>query len=220
MLRWISISTVQTSIRADDTDIANTGNDDLYLPFDRQSTAEHLHGAFVDGASGRTRSNSSTRSNSQNGNSGATSARALPIKHRSKLSRQNPSAKNREPWQSQKTALKTKFSCEGWAPRKRLSPDALEGIRALHTQFPNKYTTPVLADQFQVSPEAIRRILKSKWRPNEEETASRRVRWDKRGERIWSKMVALGVKPPRRWREASVEPNKIDRGNNESDELE
>ncbi|KAL8926306.1 MAG: hypothetical protein Q9208_003028 [Pyrenodesmia sp. 3 TL-2023] len=116
--------------------------------------------------------------------------------------RKDPS--DREAWQIQKDALKTKFCAEGWAPRKRLSPDALEGIRALHAQFPNKYTTPVLANQFEVSAEAIRRILKSKWRPNDEETVSRRTRWDKRGERIWSRMVALGVKPPKKWREMGV----------------
>ncbi|KAL9011245.1 MAG: hypothetical protein Q9173_003893 [Seirophora scorigena] len=135
------------------------------------------------------------------GNLRVISSRTPPNDLQSRLDRRRLPAPNREPWQIQKDALKEKFSNEGWAPRKRLSPDALEGIRALHAQFPEKYTTPVLADQFEVSVESIRRILKSKWRPNDEETASRRARWDKRGERIWSKMVALGVKPPKKWRE-------------------
>lgn len=130
-----------------------------------------------------------------------TSSQAPFSGYHPKSDRRKGSSSDREAWQIQKDALKTKFCAEGWAPRKRLSPDALEGIRALHAQFPNKYTTPVLADQFEVSAEAIRRILKSKWRPNDEETVSRRTRWDKRGERIWSRMVALGVKPPKRWRE-------------------
>ena len=110
----------------------------------------------------------------------------------------------REPWQVQKNALTEKFGSQGWKPRKRLSPDALEGIRALHTQYPEKYTTPVLADQFKVSPEAIRRILKSKWRPNDEEEANRRRRWDTRGEGIWSQMVEIGIKPPKKWRDMGV----------------
>lgn len=110
----------------------------------------------------------------------------------------------RESWQVQKKALLEKFGSSGWSPRKRLSPDALEGIRMLHSQSPDKYTTPVLADHFQVSPEAIRRILKSKWRPNEEEEAKRRERWDKRGESIWSQMVEIGIKPPKKWREMGV----------------
>lgn len=105
-----------------------------------------------------------------------------------------------QPWQVQKQALAQKFGSSGWAPRKRLSPDALEGIRSLHSQFPEKYTTPVLASHFQISPEAIRRILKSKWRPNQEEELERRDRWTKRGESIWRRMVEIGIKPPKKWR--------------------
>ena len=106
----------------------------------------------------------------------------------------------REPWQTQKEALADKFGPTGWLPRKRLSPDTLEGIRALHTQYPDRFTTPILADQFKVSPEAIRRILKSKWRPNDVEEERRRRRWEKRGENIWSQMVEMGIKPPKKWR--------------------
>lgn len=110
----------------------------------------------------------------------------------------------REPWQTQKNALSKKFGPAGWLPRKRLSPDTLEGIRALHAQYPDKFTTPILADQFKVSPEAIRRILKSKWRPKDEEEERRRKRWEKRGENIWSQMVEIGIKPPKKWRDMGV----------------
>ena len=112
--------------------------------------------------------------------------------------------RQREPWQAQKNALKAKFGSSSWSPRKRLSPDALEGIRALHSQYPDRYTTPVLADQFKVSPEAVRRILRSKWRANEEEEAERRQRWDKRGAVIWSRMVETGIKPPKKWRDMGI----------------
>ena len=110
----------------------------------------------------------------------------------------------RETWQVQKSALSEKFGSSGWSPRKRLSPDSLEGIRALHAQYPDKFTTSVLADQFKVSPEAVRRILKSKWRPNEKEEEERRERWNKRGMTIWAQMNELGVKPPRKWRDQGV----------------
>ncbi|KAL9124936.1 MAG: hypothetical protein Q9175_008158, partial [Cornicularia normoerica] len=110
----------------------------------------------------------------------------------------------REPWQTQKSALSEKFGPIGWLPRKRLSPDTLDGIRALHAQYPDKFTTPILADQFKVSPEAIRRILKSKWRPKDEEEERRRQRWEKRGENIWSQMVEIGIKPPKKWRDMGV----------------
>ncbi|KAI0906468.1 hypothetical protein F4824DRAFT_452856 [Ustulina deusta] len=102
-------------------------------------------------------------------------------------------------WAIQKQALKEKFP-EGWQPRKRLSPDALDGIRALHSQFPEQYTTEVLARNFAVSAEAIRRILKGKWTPNPEEEVRREERWFNRGKNIWAQMAELGKKPPRRWR--------------------
>lgn len=107
--------------------------------------------------------------------------------------------KNQEPWQLQKAALKEKFP-DGWQPRKRLSPDALAGIRALNAQFPEIYTTEALADKFQVSSEAIRRILKSHWRPSSMEEEDRQQRWFRRGKQVWEQKAALGIKPPQRWR--------------------
>ncbi|EPS28285.1 hypothetical protein PDE_03231 [Penicillium oxalicum 114-2] len=99
-----------------------------------------------------------------------------------------------EPWRIQKDALEKKFP-QGWNPPKRLSPDALEGIRHLHATAPEQFTTAVLAEEFKVSPEAIRRILKSRWRPSETEAETRRKRWEKRHERIWSRMAELGLRP-------------------------
>ncbi|UKZ89956.1 uncharacterized protein TrAFT101_004990 [Trichoderma asperellum] len=110
-----------------------------------------------------------------------------------------PRRRNQEPWQLQKAALKEKFP-EGWQPRKRLSPDALAGIRALNAQFPDIYTTEALADKFQVSSEAIRRILKSHWRPSSQEEEDRQQRWFRRGKQVWEQKAALGIKPPQRWR--------------------
>ena len=142
-----------------------------------------------------------------------------PFKRGSDVKRllQSPQAKpltrshdsKQEPWQVQKDALLKKFGSSGWTPRKRLSPDALEGIRALHAQYPEKYTTPELAKHFEVSPENIRRILKSKWRPNEEEEGNRRQRWIKRGESKWSQMAELGIKPPKKWRRKGIGKDQL-----------
>jgi hypothetical protein len=110
----------------------------------------------------------------------------------------------RPSWQIQKAALKEKLNGEAWNPRKKLSPDTMEGIRHLHSTQPERFTTPVLSEHFKVSPEAIRRILKSKWQPSDEEHEERMQRWDKRGERIWSNLVEMGVKPPKRWRDMGV----------------
>jgi Neugrin len=116
----------------------------------------------------------------------------------------------REHWQIQKDALKMKFGEQGWSPRKKLSPDTMEGIRALHEQFPQKYTTPVLAEQFKVSPEAIRRILKSKWRPSAEKMEERRGRWAKRHDRIWDAQAEMGLKPKRTKDRRPEGPEKLD----------
>lgn len=111
---------------------------------------------------------------------------------------------NKPMWALQKEALKEKFP-EGWQPRKRLSPDAIAGIKELHRQFPDLYTTPALAQKFEVSPEAIRRILRAKWQPTAEEEEVRQARWFRRGTAVWSRWAELGVKPPKKWREEGIE---------------
>ena len=112
--------------------------------------------------------------------------------------------KDREVWQVQKASLERKFGEQGWQPSKRLSPDTIEGIRALHVSDPKNYKTETLAKHFQITPEAIRRILKSKWRPNEDEAEDRRQRWEKRGVKKWKEMAELGVRPPAKWRALGV----------------
>lgn len=121
---------------------------------------------------------------------GSSNSKGQPAK-----SKTGPGKKKPEHWQVQKEALKKKFP-NGWNPLKKLSPDALEGIRHLHATAPDHFTTAVLAEQFRVSPEAIRRILKSRWRATEEEAEERRKRWANRHERIWARMVQLGLRPP------------------------
>ncbi|KAL2424709.1 Required for respiratory growth protein 9, mitochondrial [Exophiala dermatitidis] len=118
--------------------------------------------------------------------------------------------KEKEPWQIQKQALKEKFGDAGWNPRKKLSPDTMEGIRALHEQDPERWSTPVLADHFKVSPEAIRRILKSKWRPSEKEMEKRRERWARRHDRIWDKMAELGLRPQRTKEKSLEDPDEFE----------
>jgi len=56
----------------------------------------------------------------------------------------------------------------GWSPPRKLSREAMEGLRELHRFDAEKFNTPVLAERFRISPEAVRRILKSKWTPSRE----------------------------------------------------
>ncbi len=116
----------------------------------------------------------------------------------------------REQWQIQKDALKKKFGEQGWSPRKKLSPDTMEGIRALHEQYPQRYTTPVLAEQFKISPEAIRRILKSKWQASPEKMEERRARWAKRHDRIWDAQAEMGLRPQRKKDKKPEGPESLD----------
>lgn len=67
-------------------------------------------------------------------------------------------------------AIKKAFP-EGWSPPRKLSREAMEGVRELNTMDPETFTTPVLAERFRISPEAVRRILKSKWEPTREQRA-------------------------------------------------
>lgn len=126
---------------------------------------------------------------------------------------------DRPTWVIQKESLKAKFP-DGWKPRKKLSPDALAGLRALHQQFPKVYTTDVLSKKFEVSPEAIRRILKGKWEATDEEDEDRQRRWFNRGLRVWERYAELGKTPPRRWREAGVQATPWNRTRAEEDEVE
>ena len=47
----------------------------------------------------------------------------------------------------------------------------MDGLRALHAHDPDTFTTPVLSDKFRISSEAVRRILRGKWQPTQEESA-------------------------------------------------
>ncbi|KAH9833321.1 uncharacterized protein C8Q71DRAFT_197758 [Rhodofomes roseus] len=66
-----------------------------------------------------------------------------------------------------RAAMKKEFP-EGWAPPRKLSREAMDALRALHATNPETFTTPMLASQFRISPEAVRRVLKSKWEPSPE----------------------------------------------------
>lgn len=86
-------------------------------------------------------------------------------------------------WKKRVRASKLKFQ-QGWAPPKRISREAMDLVRVLHKSDPDTYSTPNLASKFRISPEAIRRILKSKFElsPDERERRERRRQEEKRAE--------------------------------------
>ncbi|KAJ7652162.1 hypothetical protein DFH06DRAFT_954059, partial [Mycena polygramma] len=73
-------------------------------------------------------------------------------------------------WQAHRAALRHTFP-DGWNPPRKLSREAMDGLRQLHRVDPERFTTPVLTERFRVSPEAMRRILKSRWAPSGDQRA-------------------------------------------------
>ncbi|KAG0636659.1 hypothetical protein HOY80DRAFT_976490 [Tuber brumale] len=95
-----------------------------------------------------------------------------------------------EAWKVQKAALQKKFGT-GWAPRKKLSLKARDWVKELHSSVPD-LTTEKLAEIFRVSPEVIRRILKSNWTPSPKEAVEREQKWKRRRGRIWERWIDNG----------------------------
>ncbi|TFK26589.1 hypothetical protein FA15DRAFT_754931 [Coprinopsis marcescibilis] len=70
-------------------------------------------------------------------------------------------------WRRHRESIKQQFP-DGWSPPRKISREAMHGIRQLNKLEPEKFTTSLLADKFRISPEAVRRILKSRWEPSKE----------------------------------------------------
>lgn len=73
---------------------------------------------------------------------------------------------------------------EGWAPPRKLSREAMDAVRQLYHLDPEKFNTPMIADKFKISPEAVRRILKSKWEPSAERRAVLAIKQRKQKEQV------------------------------------
>ncbi|GAA6057601.1 hypothetical protein JCM3770_005406 [Rhodotorula araucariae] len=78
-------------------------------------------------------------------------------------------------WKKHRQAMRDKFPT-GWAPPKRLSREAMDLIRSLARSDPVTYSLPRLAERFKISPEAVRRVLKSRFELAPDERARREIR--------------------------------------------
>lgn len=85
-----------------------------------------------------------------------------------RLRRQVPEEPTPHEFKVHRETMKKHFP-EGWSPPRKLSREAMDGLRSLHAHDPEVFSTPVLAEKFRISPEAIRRILRSKWTPTPEQ---------------------------------------------------
>ncbi|OMJ28813.1 Required for respiratory growth protein 9, mitochondrial [Smittium culicis] len=77
------------------------------------------------------------------------------------------SASQKNGWIKRKNELNQKLGKQSWNPQKKLARASLEKIRLLNKEYPNIYTINKLSQDFKVSFEAIRRILKSKFVPDQ-----------------------------------------------------
>lgn len=86
-------------------------------------------------------------------------------------------AKKLPEWAKREESLRKRYGA--WNPTRKFSRQQISNIRELKAQWP-QMKTKQLADHFNINPESIRRILKSKWTPSEEELASMNKRAEKR----------------------------------------
>lgn len=88
-----------------------------------------------------------------------------------------------EQWRRHRETIKKAFP-DGWNPTRKLSRDAMDGLRSLHAFDEDTFSCAVLADKFKISPEAVRRILRSKWEPSREKR-SRLAERERRDREEW-----------------------------------
>lgn len=105
---------------------------------------------------------------------------SLPDAPRTRQAHVGPTPKEVE---AHRAALQAAFP-SGWSPPRKLSREAMDGLRQLHAHDPATFSTPVLAERFRVSPEAVRRILRSRWEPGREERA-RMAKRDRKSREEW-----------------------------------
>lgn len=80
-------------------------------------------------------------------------------------------------WEKRDESLRKRYGL--WNPTHKISRQQMVDIRELKKAAPHLKTVQI-ADHFNVNPESIRRILKSKWTPNDKELASIQERTEKR----------------------------------------
>ncbi|TFK89044.1 hypothetical protein K466DRAFT_546052 [Polyporus arcularius HHB13444] len=108
------------------------------------------------------------------------SSRPLPHRPFSKTAEKTPTPQE---YRAHRETMKKKFP-EGWAPPRKLSREAMVAVRHLHQVDPAAFSTPILAEKFRISKEAVRRILKSKWEPTREQKARMAAR-EKEARTAW-----------------------------------
>lgn len=106
-----------------------------------------------------------------------------------------------------------------WRPTKKISRQQMLDIRNLKEQMPEMKTIQI-ANHFKISPEAVRRILRSKWVPSDEEESDliRRAEKQKREAILKKKEESQSSAALKNIRSSSNKGQQISAPNNTSDE--
>ncbi|KAG7448777.1 uncharacterized protein BT62DRAFT_965360 [Guyanagaster necrorhizus] len=89
--------------------------------------------------------------------------------------RKPPKEATPEEYIRHRKAMRKRFP-DGWNPPRKISREAMDGLRELHQFDRAKFNTEVLADKFKISPDAVRRILKGRWEPSRERRIEMRAK--------------------------------------------
>ncbi|KAF3284932.1 Required for respiratory growth protein 9 mitochondrial [Orbilia oligospora] len=111
----------------------------------------------------------------------------VPINHSQKIY-----DKDTPTWKIHMDSVKSKLKGEKWNPFGRLSPAAVATLKQLKQENPGM-TVEEYAPIFKISPDALRRILKSKWMPTPEQETDRNERWKRRGKAVWQEWEEKGL---------------------------
>lgn len=96
--------------------------------------------------------------------------------------------KNLPEYQKTRIAIKKRYG--EWNPTRKISREQMENVRSLKEQMPLMKNIE-LAGHFGISPEAIRRILKSKWVPTQERMEQMEQRGEMKKDESNKKKLAL-----------------------------
>ncbi|KAF9178106.1 Required for respiratory growth protein 9 mitochondrial [Haplosporangium sp. Z 767] len=109
-----------------------------------------------------------TLSTSISSSSSPSSSSPNPHLHRSPRDGSEPEIPQ---WRKHKEAIKNKLLGKAWNPQRKITRQAMEEVRYLRKQFPEEWTTQKLASHYNVSGEAIAKILRTKFQPHSERAA-------------------------------------------------
>ncbi|KAF9998741.1 Required for respiratory growth protein 9 mitochondrial [Entomortierella chlamydospora] len=132
----------------------------------------------------------------------------MPNPHLHQMSRDG-STELMPQWMKHKLTIKKKLLGKAWNPQRKLTKQSMEEVRFLHKQFPDEWTTPKLAEHFNVASESIVRILKTNFQLSPERIAEQdKAKRLRRKENISADVERIKARRHSAWLERKAEREK------------